>query len=258
MDREIKIYRTDFEINRTTDSRLVKLLDRDDRLLMIVPIDMIAVNTFFWNFAEHSDTSYDRYTEAEKERIQMSSLHSRLLDVMKMLDGEMWKTVIDDLQDGQVFATVYFTDCNDEPYSVPAEASDALALAILSSCDIYIKESMTAISKNARLHRVYWYDHDEELMAEARNASLDELVSLPPQDIKQLLETAARNEDFKFAARLKKADEAQKQNIEALTGMINQYLLENPMKFIEDMKKELGEQNLIIRYLDDESETEEN
>jgi bifunctional DNase/RNase len=258
MDREIKVFKNYYEIHKITDIRIVKLFDKQEKLLMIVPIEMIAVNTFFRNFADGS-ALYEQYSESKKEEIQMSAAHSRLLSIMEMLDGKMQKIVIDDLQNERVFATVYFTDYKDDEYNVQAEASDALALALLAQCDIYVKESMTDISKNARFHRVYWYDADDgELLNTVRDASHDELVALPSNDVKQLLEIAAQTEDFEFAARLKKANEAQRKKVEDFTKMMNKYILENPHKFIKELKKRYGEESIKVRPLNEESEDDEN
>jgi hypothetical protein len=260
MDREIKVYKTDYEINRINDIRIVKLYDKNEKLLIIVPIEMIVVNTFFRNFAADSDV-YEQCSESDKEEIQMSASHVRFLMIVEELGGKIQKVVIDDLNDDRIFATVYFTDYKGNEHNVPAEASDALVLALLTpKCDLCVKESMTDIVKNARQHRIYWYDADNgELLTAMRAASHDELIALPSNDVKQLLEIAAAIEDFEFAARLKKAHEAQQKRIDDFTKMMDQYMHENPQKFLENMIKEFSEQNMQIEIEDpDDDDPDDN
>jgi bifunctional DNase/RNase len=236
MDREIKVYSTDYETNSITNIRLVKLYDKNEKLLIIVPIEMVVVNTFLDNFIDRNDV----YEE-------ISASHKRFLMIVKELGGKIQKVVIDDMQDERIFATVYFTDYKGDEYNVQAEASDALALAILDQYDIYVKESMTDISKNTSKHRVYWYNNDDgELLAAARAASLDELIMLSIYEVKQLLEIAAGNEDFEFAARLKKALEVQQKKADDLAQKIDQYMHENPQQFLEDMIEEFRKHDMQI------------
>jgi bifunctional DNase/RNase len=233
MDRELKMYEYGFEIHEITQIRLIKLNDEHGRLMLIIPVEMNSVNTVFRSMSE------DETTPA----------HKVFMDMVKMLGGEIQKIVIDDLQDMRLFATVYYTNYECEEFVALAEASDAFALAFLARCDVYVKESVIEIAKNNRVHRVYWYSADEELLETVRATPDEELATLPSNDLKQLLEIAVEIEDYEFAVRLKKAYEICQDNLKKLQKMITEYALENPEKFMEDIKKTLDQ----IKLNDNES-----
>jgi bifunctional DNase/RNase len=234
MDKKIKVHKCDYDIHKITNVRIIQLFDKEDNILLYVPIEMIAVNTFFRNFQE-------KYASEEP---LSAPTHKMFLTIMNALNGKIQKVVIDDLQDSRFFATMYFTDGKGKEYSVQTEASDALALAILTSTYIYVKESIINVAKNNRAIRIYWYDSkDEESLMTLRTYSHEELVALPNNDVKQLLEIAAEIEDFDFAARLKKAMDEQLDMHAQIVEMINTAIAEDPEKFITDLKKSL-EDNL--------------
>lgn len=203
MNRKIKVHKFDYDVYKKTDTRVIKLLDEEGKILLFVPIEKIAVNAFFRNFQDDDDER----KEYESGKTLSVSTHKMFLTIMEALKGKIKKVVIDDLQGDKFFATMYFTNSKGIEYSVQAEACDALALALLSSPDIvYVKESVIDTAKKSRITRIYWYDaRDEELLTMLRAYSHEELVELPFNEVEQLLEIAVEMEDFDFAARLKKA-----------------------------------------------------
>lgn len=228
MDEELRVYKYDLKCHPITDARLIELQDENDNIVLTVPMEMFAVTTFFRCMFKQETLS--------------APAHRMFVDVMKALDGKMQWVVIDDLQGGRFFATIHFSNREGEEFIVQAEASDALAMAYCAPCYVYVKKSIIAAAKNDRLNRVYWYSaDDEESLSAAREASHDELVSLPPNDLQQLIEIATSIEDFEFAARIKKAQDAQKDRHRQLVEILNNATSENTEKFIEDFNKSIEE-----------------
>jgi bifunctional DNase/RNase len=194
MDKELKMHGYNLTSHEITQARLIKLTDEQGNLILVVPMDTLAAVTYFRCII--------------KQKTRSEPTHKMFLDVMAALGGKMQKVVIDKLQNGTFFATMHFTDHKGNEYTTMAEASDALAMAFRAPCYVYVKESVIDAAKNDRVNRVYWYDsEDEEALKMARSYSLDELRSLPPDELEQLLNIAAEIEDFDFAARIKKAIE---------------------------------------------------
>jgi bifunctional DNase/RNase len=228
MDKELQMYGYNLTVHEITGARLIKLNDKQGKTLLIVPMEMFAVSTFFRCFIK-------------QEKMSVPA-HKMFLDVMKVLEGKMEKVVIDDLQDGKFFATMHFTNREGEMHTIKAEASDVLAMAFLAPCYVYVKASIIDAAKNDRLNRVYWYDpEDEESLRQVRAYSHEELITLPPDDVEQLIEIATGIEDFEFAARLKKARDFQNERKEQMVEMINAAMAEDPEKFVRDFEEQLNQ-----------------
>jgi bifunctional DNase/RNase len=239
MDKELQMYGYELTSHEITQARLIKLKDKQDKILLIVPMEMFAVNTFFRCMFKQDTPS--------------APAHRMFLDVMEALEGKMQKVLIDDLQAGRFFATVHFTNHEGEEYLVRAEASDALAMAFCASCPVYIKESVIDAAKNDRVNRVYWYNpEDEESLAMARSYSHGELITFPSSELEQLLEIATDIEDFEFAARIKKALDTVLERTKEFTEIINKVIAEDPEKFISDLQARMEE-----RYNSSDDETDD-
>jgi bifunctional DNase/RNase len=234
MDKELKAYEYGFEIHKITQIRLIKLTNKHGRLMLIIPVEMNSVNAVFRSMDESEATP----------------AHKMFMNMVKALGGKIQKIVIDDLHGIRLFATIHYTNYEHEKFVAKAEASDAFAIAFIARCDVYVRKSLIGTVKNNRANRVYWYSADDEELLETVRATPDEdLATLPPDDLKQLLEIAAEIEDYEFAARLKKAYDICQDNLRKFKEMIEEYILENPEKFMEDLKKILD----AIEYNDDES-----
>jgi bifunctional DNase/RNase len=208
---------------------LVKFNDKDGKPMMIVPIDVFAAEIFSKNF-DISNTP-------------LAPAHRMLTDVIDMLGGSIRKIVINNLTNGRLFAKVYLIDGYGENHIIKAEASDAITMAILKQCPLYVMESIIEKTKNDRKNRIYWYDPEDEAVLDAvRSGTHNELVALPLYEIKQLLEIAAKIEDFEFAARLKKVFDEQNSNVEKFKSIIKEALAENPEKFYAELKEIMEEE----------------
>jgi bifunctional DNase/RNase len=171
-------------------------MDKQGKLLLIVPMEMFAVKTFFRSLVRQKELSIPA--------------HKMFMDIVSVLGGQALKVVIDQLLSGKFFATMHLIDCYGEEHLVNLEASDALAMAFIAPCKVYARESIIKQAKNDRKNRVYWYDpEDNEALNIVRAYDDDELVAFPRNELEQLLEIATKIEDFEFAARLKKIMDSQ-------------------------------------------------
>jgi bifunctional DNase/RNase len=225
MDKELQMHGYELTVHEITKARLIKLNNEQGKTLLIVPMEMFAVTTFFRCVFEQKKMSVPA--------------HKMFLDVMNVLGGKLCKVVIDDLQGGNFFATMHYTNHKGEMNAIKAEASDALVMAFCAPCLVFIKASIIDAAKNDRLNRVYWYDpEDEESLREAKACSHEELVALPSDDVEQLIEIATNIEDFEFAARLKKARDFQNKKIEQMREIIHNAIAEDPEKFVKDIEEQ--------------------
>jgi bifunctional DNase/RNase len=191
MDKEVQIHSYELADHKITHARLIKLKDKLGKVILTVPMEMFAVTSFFRCIVKQT-------------RFAVST-HKMFLDIMKNMGGKMRKIVVDGLQNGQFFATIYFTDHKGKEYTVSAEAGNALIMSLRAPCNAYALESVIKAAKDDSLNRVHWYKaEDEESLQTVRNTSDEELALLSPDDLDQLMEIAAEIEDYEFAARLKK------------------------------------------------------
>jgi bifunctional DNase/RNase len=228
MDKELQMYGYDLTVHKITQARLINLTDEEGKIVLTVPMEMFAVTTFFRCLV--------------KQKTLSIPAHKMFLDVMDVLGGKMQKVVIDDLQGGRFFATLYFTDRDGKECTMKAEASDALAMAFRAPCYMCVRESVVDAAKNDRANRVYWYSaEDKESLKAAQEASHEELAALPSGDLKQLLEIATEIEDFEFAARIKRAMNAYMEKCSKMESIINAAIAEEKEKMLANYKKSLEE-----------------
>lgn len=96
--------------------------------------------------------------------------HDLLLTLVQKLGGRLDRIVITDLEQGTFFADLYITDSAGEQQVVSARPSDAVALAIRTSAQIFAEE---AIVEEAGLQEDDEDDGDEEEMIEELRKFLD-------------------------------------------------------------------------------------
>jgi bifunctional DNase/RNase len=228
MDKELKIHGYDLTTHKITGQRLINLSDGEGKLMLTVPMEMYAVSTVFRSIFK-------------QEKFSIPA-HIMFLKIMKTLGGKMHKTVIDELRSGRFFASIYFTDHKGKECRAKAEASDALAMAYCTPCEVFVMASVIEAAKNDRENRVYWYTpEDGEMLERVRACSHDELVALPRHELEQLLEIAAKIEDFEFATRIKKALDVLNERVEQIRKILAEATVEDPEKFVEDMTRRMQE-----------------
>jgi bifunctional DNase/RNase len=243
MDNNVRIYSSELKKHAIAKTETIRLKDDNNKLVLVVPVESFAIAPLYQSVFKANE-----FPEAP---------YRMFLNMIKKLGGKIVTVVIDDLLESRFFANIYYLNSEGEEFSVTAEASDALAMAFLTPGSlIYVNKSIIELEKTDRINRVYWYEEDEELVNEARALSLDELDKLPPHDVKQLLEIAAANEDFEFAARLKSAREMQEDRVKQMTDMVNKAMKEDPLKFyndfIESLKKRMPDAIIHTSFDDDD------
>jgi bifunctional DNase/RNase len=248
MNNNIRIYSSELKKHTIANTDTIRLKDENDKLVLVVPVESFAVAPLY-----QSAFKADEFPEAP---------YRMFLNMIQKLGGKIVTVVIDDLLEWRFLANIYYMNSKGEEFSVTAEASDALALAFLTPGSIiYVNKSIIELEKTNRIDRVYWYEEDEKLVNEARALSLDELGKLPPHDVIQLLEIAAANEDFEFAARLKSVKEMHEDRIKQMTDTVNNAMKENPLKFyndfIEGLKKMMPDAIIQTSFDDDDSDEDE-
>jgi bifunctional DNase/RNase len=195
MDGELKIHHYDLTDHEVTQVRLIHLYDEQGKTLITAPMDPFASVIFFRCFV--------------KQKLRSEPAYKMFLDVMATLGGKLQKIVIDRLEMGNFFATLYFTDRKGNECTTVAEAGDALAMAFCAPCFVYVMESVVDAAKNDPVNRVRWYSPDDEEMLEmVRSYSLEDLRWLPVDEMDQILGLAAEIEDFELAKRVKEAKES--------------------------------------------------
>lgn len=192
MDKEIQIQTYEITDHKITGVRLIDLKGQDDSVILKMPMEMLAVSSFFRCIV--------------KQPIFLISTHKMFLKILNNLEGKMQKIVIDDLEKGLFYATIYFTDHNDKEFTVKADASDAIVMSLRAPCPAFALSSVIDAAKFDEDNRVCWYNaNDKESLEIIRDFSDNDLASLPHVELEQLLKIAAEIEDYKLAARLKTA-----------------------------------------------------
>jgi bifunctional DNase/RNase len=192
MDKEIHIYGYELTNHEITMNRLIKLMDKQGKTLLHVPLDLFVVRTFFRSLNQTDPVSLPA--------------HKMFLDAIEGLGGKLQRAVIDGLQKGMFYATLYFSKAGGGEITVHAEAGDAIALAFRSPCYLYVKESTLYASKHDVANRVRWYDPDDpDVLNQVQDLTHDELRLHPESDLNQLIDMAVKAEDYPLAAKLKKA-----------------------------------------------------
>jgi bifunctional DNase/RNase len=193
MNKELQVYGYKLTEHEITHIRLIQLKDKQEKTMLSVPMNGFAVISFFrCRFRHKTDPSIPA--------------HKMFINIIDILGGKIRKVVIDRLNVGIFLATMYLIDRNGKEHLVNLEANDAIAMAFIMPCEIFVMESIIDQAKNDRENRVNWYDpKDDKSLDTVRTYDDDELLALPHNELEQLLDITTGIEDFEFAARLKKA-----------------------------------------------------
>jgi bifunctional DNase/RNase len=195
MDREIRMYSFEVGSHPVTHFRLIELKNEKGENILVAPIDMFSAITYFRSMNDHEFSA---------------PTHAMFTDVIANMGGKLQKVVIDDLKKGRFFATICYTNRDGDQFTERANAGDALAMAFRAPCYVYVMESIIDAAENDSVNRVYWYDPTyEETLKKVKDFSRKKLATLPPHELKNLLQFASDAEDFEFAKRLKKAIDKQ-------------------------------------------------
>ncbi len=89
-------------------------------------------------------------TQLEKIRLSRPMTHDLMNDMLKVLDVNVMKVVINDLKNDTFFALIHFTK-GDTDVMVDSRPSDAIAIALRAGAPIYVEEKVIEKSTNISL-----------------------------------------------------------------------------------------------------------
>jgi bifunctional DNase/RNase len=84
--------------------------------------------------------------EIEKLAVLRPATHDLTRNLIQHLNGRLEKIVITELKDETFFATLWVRQGN-EPITIDARPSDAIALALRADCPIFVTEQVMALAK---------------------------------------------------------------------------------------------------------------
>src|ERR1017187_1249660 len=84
--------------------------------------------------------------EIEKMAAPRPMTHDLTRNLIRHLNSQLDKVVINELKDDTFFATLWLTQDN-EPITIDARPSDAIALALRADCPIYVAEEVMHSAK---------------------------------------------------------------------------------------------------------------
>ena len=84
--------------------------------------------------------------EIEKMAAPRPMTHDLTRNLIRHLNSQLDKVVINELKDDTFFATLWLTQDN-EPITIDARPSDAIALALRADCPIYVAEEVMQSAK---------------------------------------------------------------------------------------------------------------
>ena len=103
-------------------------------------------------------------TQLEKIRLSRPMTHDLINDILKVLEINVMKVVINDLKNDTFFAAIYFTKGNVD-VMVDSRPSDAIAIALRADAPIYVDEKVieksTDISFSSKRGDINKYTKDQ-------------------------------------------------------------------------------------------------
>jgi bifunctional DNase/RNase len=189
-DKEGYIRTTGYEIltHEITDSRVIQL-NVDERQLICLPIEMLAVRTFFRSIIspDHSE----------------QLVHDVILNVISEFKAKVMEVLIYDLKDDLYLAKMLIRDAEGGEHFIKMEASDAFAVALKAPCYVYVAEKLLEMHIQNRMH---WYDiYAPNLCERLLMVDPNSLVMYPQYDLSLFLKKAIDEEEFELAEKIKNA-----------------------------------------------------
>jgi bifunctional DNase/RNase len=189
-DKEGYIRTTGYEIlpHEITDSRVIQL-NVDERPLICLPMDMLAVRTFFRSIV----------TPDHPEQL----VHDVILNVISEFKAKVMEVLIYDLKDDLYIAKMLIKDADGGEHFIKIEASDAFAVALKAPCYVYVAEKLLEMHIQNRMH---WYNvYAPNLCERLQEVDPNSLVMYPEYDLSVFLQKAIDDEEFELAEKIKNA-----------------------------------------------------
>jgi bifunctional DNase/RNase len=180
---------TEYEVrtNEVTDMRVIELIS-NGRSLLCVPIDMMAVRTFFRSLSPN-----------HPEQL----VHDVIVHIISEFKAKVMEVLIYDLKEDLYLAKMLIRDAAGGEHFIEIDASDAFAVALKAPCFLYVAEKVVDLHIRNRLH---WYDaYAPDLCERLREIDPDSLVRYPEYDLSLFIQKAIEADEYELAAYIKKA-----------------------------------------------------
>ena len=129
--------------------------------------------------------------------------HELILTILSVFGAKIEKVLIYEMKNDVFYSELHLIK-NEISMVVDSRTSDAIALAVRSGCDIFIKEDvMNIVGMDTETEEIIEAATTAELNAE--QLSKDELELLSVEDLEQLLSLAVDEEKYELAVNLRDA-----------------------------------------------------
>lgn len=125
--------------------------------------------------------------------------HDLLKNTIAAFNGSLDEVVIDSIESGVFHAKLECTDASQQPFTIDARSSDAIAMAVRFDCPIYTYQNV--------LDEAGIDAEDTEIIEEGEEtepaAPPKPLKEQTPTELKNLLDRALEREDYESAAKIR-------------------------------------------------------
>jgi hypothetical protein len=133
--------------------------------------------------------------------------HDLIITLITIFGARMEKVVIYDMVNDVFYSELYLKK-GDNTMVVDARTSDAIAIAVRAECPIFIREeilSIVGMEVDTSTKDSDDEDETEEKDINPEALTIEELVSLPMDELEDILETALKEEKYELAVNIRDA-----------------------------------------------------
>jgi hypothetical protein len=133
--------------------------------------------------------------------------HDLIITLITSFGARMEKVVIYDMVNDVFYSELYLKK-GDNTMVVDARTSDAIAIAVRAECPIFIREeilSIVGMEVDTSTKDSDDEDETEEKDINPEALTIEELVSLPMDELEDILETALKEEKYELAVNIRDA-----------------------------------------------------
>jgi bifunctional DNase/RNase len=175
-------------VHEITGMRVIQLFVNDKNVICI-PIEMLAVHTFFRSILAPD----------HPEKL----VHDVILNIISEFKSKVMEVLIYDLQGDLYLAKMLLRDADGREHYIELESSDAFAIALKAPCYVYVSEEV--FRQYAQSH-VRWYDaYAPDLIERLREIDSESFVTYPEYDLNFFIQKAIEADEYEIAAVLQKA-----------------------------------------------------
>jgi len=131
--------------------------------------------------------------------------HDLILTILSVFGAKIEKVLIYDMINDVFYSELHLRK-GEMSMVVDARTSDAIALAVRSDCEIFIKEEiMNIVGMDIEVENTYDSQKDTTGNVDAEQLTLEELELLSLEDLEELLNLAVTEEKYELAVNLRDA-----------------------------------------------------